>query len=334
VTRDEALKMYRDMVTIRRLEATNHNLYKDGHIRGFCHLYSGEEACAVGIRAALSDQDSVITSFREHGWAYLMGISPYSILAELMGKQNGCSRGKGGSMHMYTKNYYGGNGIVGAQVPVGVGLGFMHHYKKDGGVAVALYGDGASNQGQVYESYNMAKLWKLPVIFVCENNGFGMGTAIERTASNIHVYQNGGAVPGIWVDGMDVLAVKEATRVARKMCLDGQGPVLIEADTFLFLGHSLRSRVDHQQVRAHIDPIRLMSERMYSQSLATHHELKQLEHQVLDEIRRAVVQAKQDTEIGLDEIGADIYRENLEGLIRGVTLDKSFVHTNIGVGTR
>jgi pyruvate dehydrogenase E1 component alpha subunit len=318
------------MLVIRKLEATNRGLYNEGLIRGFCHLYSGEEAVAVGMKAALSPQDSVITSFREHGWAYMMGISPFAILAELLGKEHGCSRGKGGSMHMYTKNYYGGNGIVGAQVPLGAGMALMHQYHKTGGVAVALFGDGASNQGQVFEAYNMAKLWKLPCIFVCENNGFGMGTAIERSSSNVKVFEKGDVVPGIWVDGMDVLAVREATRVARKMCVEGQGPVLIEADTFLFLGHSLRSRVDHQQVRQHADPIKMMYDRMFTQSLATHKEMDKMGRDVHEQILKAVQQAKDDKEIEINEIGADIYTENLEGPIRGVTYDQSWPHINVG----
>lgn len=173
------------MYAIRRLENSAGSLYKEKIIRGFCHLYSGQEACAVGMKAALRDQDSVITAYRCHGWTYLMGVSAFGVLAELTGRQGGCARGKGGSMHMYTKNFYGGNGIVGAQVPLGVGISFANQYNGNNGVCVALYGDGAANQGQLFEVYNIAKLWKTPTIFVCENNQYGMGTSAERASANM-----------------------------------------------------------------------------------------------------------------------------------------------------
>lgn len=196
------------------------------------------------MKAAMRQGDDVITAYRCHGWSYLMGISAMGVLSELTGRQSGSARGKGGSMHMYTKHFYGGNGIVGAQVPLGVGLAFAHKYHDKKNVCFALYGDGAANQGQIFEVYNMAKLWNVPCIFVCENNGYGMGTSAERASANIEYYKRGDYVPGIWVNGMDVLAVREATRFAIDHCDSGKGPILIEATTyrsvsFVFLLHSI-----------------------------------------------------------------------------------------------
>ncbi|XP_064078425.1 probable pyruvate dehydrogenase E1 component subunit alpha, mitochondrial isoform X4 [Macrobrachium nipponense] len=198
-TREEALLYYKQMQMIRRLESASGNLYKEKAIRGFCHLYSGQEAICVGIKAALRPVDSVITAYRDHGWAYVMGCSVLSILAELTGRTQGMVRGKGGSMHMYTKNFYGGNGIVGAQVPVGAGVALANKYLENGGICVALYGDGAANQGQVFEAYNIAKLMNLPSVFICENNGYGMGTSIDRASASTSYYTRGDYVPGIWI---------------------------------------------------------------------------------------------------------------------------------------
>lgn len=218
---------------IRRLETAAGSLYKEKIIRGFCHLYSGQEACAVGMAAALRPNDDVITAYRCHGWTYLMGGSLNGILCELTGRSSGVARGKGGSMHMYVQNFFGGNGIVGAQVPLGVGIAFAQKYKGDHGVCIALYGDGAANQGQIFEVYNMAKLWKVPCIFVCENNGYGMGTSAERASANTNYYTRGDSVPGIWVDGMDVLAVREATRFAIEYATSEKGgPILLETATY------------------------------------------------------------------------------------------------------
>merc|ERR1711872_325358 len=180
ITRDEALRIYREMVTVRRMETAAANLYKEKAIRGFCHLCSGQEAVYSGMKAGIREQDSIITSYRAHGFTYVMGVSVLGVLAELTGRKSGVVRGKGGSMHMYAKNFYGGNGIVGAQVPLGAGIAFAHQYKGDGGVNFSLYGDGAANQGQVYEAFNLAKLWNLPAVFICENNHYAMGTSQER----------------------------------------------------------------------------------------------------------------------------------------------------------
>ncbi|CAG7826365.1 unnamed protein product [Allacma fusca] len=337
IGRDEALLLYRQMQTIRRMETAAGNLYKEKAIRGFCHLYSGQEACAVGMKASMISADSVITAYRAHGWTYLMGVSPVGVLAELLGRKGGCARGKGGSMHMYTKNFYGGNGIVGAQVPLGAGIGFAHKYKGDGGINISLYGDGAANQGQLFEAYNMAKLWNLPCIFVCENNGYGMGTSAERASANTNYYQRGEYIPGIWVDGMDVLAVREATRFARAMCAEGKGPVLLETATYRYHGHSMsdpgtsyRTREEIQEVRQSRDPITSFKDKMLNSNLATAEELKQIDTSVREEIDKAVKASKSDSEIGLDELAADIYAVNLEPVIRGVTSLDTVKHVNIG----
>ena len=197
LTRDEGLRIYREMVTIRRMETAAANLYKEKAIRGFCHLCSGQEAIYSGMRAGMREQDSVITSYRAHGFTYVMGVPVLGVLAELTGRKSGCVRGKGGSMHMYAKNFYGGNGIVGAQVPLGAGIAFAHQYKEDGGVNFSLYGDGAANQGQVAEAFNLASLWKLPAVFICENNHYAMGTSEDRHGASVEFFKRGDYIPGI-----------------------------------------------------------------------------------------------------------------------------------------
>lgn len=199
------------MMTIRRFETAAGELYRGKEIRGFCHLYSGQEAIAVGMKAGLREDDDIISAYRVHGWAYVLGASVKQVIGELLGNSSGMSNGKGGSMHMYGDHFYGGNGIVGAQVPVGAGIALANKYQDKGTVCVSLYGDGASNQGQNFEAYNIAKLMSLPAIFVCENNKFGMGTSAERSSANTKYYTRGDYCAGIHVDGMDVLAVKQAT---------------------------------------------------------------------------------------------------------------------------
>ncbi|XP_015179779.1 PREDICTED: probable pyruvate dehydrogenase E1 component subunit alpha, mitochondrial isoform X1 [Polistes dominula] len=336
VTKNDALEIYKHLHTIRRLETSAGNLYKEKIVRGFCHLYSGQEACAVGMKAAMRPQDAVITAYRAHGWTYLMGIEPVGVLAELTGRQLGNARGKGGSMHMYAKNFYGGNGIVGAQVPLGVGIAFAQKYLNTGGVCLSLYGDGAANQGQVFEVYNMAKLWDIPCIFVCENNGYGMGTSVERASASTEYYTRGDYVPGIWVDGMDVLAVREATKFAIEHCTSGKGPIILETATYRYSGHSMsdpgtsyRTRDEIQEVRQTRDPLTSFKERLLSTNLATADELKTMESEIRKKIDDAVKVAKADKEIPLSELSADIYANCLEKEIRSVTPFKSLSHVRL-----
>jgi pyruvate dehydrogenase E1 component alpha subunit len=263
---DELLRFYEQMVAIRRFEEKAGQLYGLGLIGGFCHLYIGQEAVAVGLQSALElGKDSVITGYRDHGHMLAYGIDPKAIMAELTGRAAGISRGKGGSMHMFSveHGFYGGHGIVGAQVPLGTGLAFAHKYRADGGVCVAYFGDGAANQGQVYESFNMAALWKLPILFVIENNGYAMGTAVNRSSAETEFYRRGTAfrIPGMDVNGMDVLEVRKAAEVALAHVRGGNGPVLMELATYRYRGHSMsdpakyRSREEVQEMREKHDPI-------------------------------------------------------------------------------
>lgn len=324
LTREDALKYYHDMVTIRRMETAAANLYKEKAVRGFCHLCSGQEAIYTGMRAAMRDMDSVITSYRAHGFTYVMGVPVLGVLAELAGRKSGVVRGKGGSMHMYCKNFYGGNGIVGAQVPLGAGIAFAHKYKGDGGVNFALYGDGAANQGQVSEAFNLAKLWNLPCVFICENNHYGMGTSQERHAASTDFYKRGDFIPGIHVDGMDILAVREATRFATEYCQEN-GPLVYEISTYRYHGHSMsdpgtsyRSRDEVQEVRQTRDPITGFRDRIVSAGLADVSELKAIEVQVRKDVDADVKRAKADGELGVEELTYDIYEENQGGQVRGV----------------
>jgi len=326
LTRDEGLRLYREMVTIRRMETAAANLYKEKAIRGFCHLCSGQEAIYSGIKAGMREQDSVITSYRAHGFTYVMGISVLGVLAELTGRKSGCVRGKGGSMHMYAKNFYGGNGIVGAQVPLGAGIAFAHQYKEDGGVNFSLYGDGAANQGQLAEAFNLAKLWNLPAVFICENNHYGMGTSEDRHAASTEFYKRGDYIPGMWIDGMDILAVREATRFAIDYCsVQKKGPLVFEISTYRYHGHSMsdpgtsyRTRDEVQEVRQTRDPITGFRDRLVGAELAEVSELKAIEIEVKKSVDADVKKAKSDPEINSEELFYDIYEKNLEGTIRGI----------------
>jgi len=332
--REEALRLYREMVTIRRLETASANLYKEKAIRGFCHLCSGQEAVYSGIVAALRSQDTVITSYRAHGFAHAMGVPVLGVLAELTGRKSGCVRGKGGSMHMYAKNFYGGNGIVGAQVPLGAGIAFAHKYKGDGGVNFALYGDGAANQGQVSEAFNLAKLWALPIVFICENNHYAMGTQTGRHAASSEFYKRGDYIPGLQVDGMDVLAVREAARFALEYCTL-QGPLVYEISTYRYHGHSMsdpgtsyRTRDEVQEVRQSRDPITGFRDRILTAGLASLPELKKIEQKVRKDVETETKKAKDDGQIGEEELYWDMYSSNLEGTIRGILPWDQHQHRN------
>lgn len=337
ITRDDALKFYKQMQVIRRLETAASNLYKERIIRGFCHLSNGQEACAVGMKAAMREQDAIISAYRVHGWAYLMGISPLGVLAELTGKISGCVRGKGGSMHLYGKNFFGGNGIVGAQVPVGAGVALAQKYMNTGGVCFTLYGDGAANQGQVFEAYNMAALMKLPCIFVCENNGYGMGTSSKRSSASTDYYSRGDYIPGIKVDGMDVLAVREASQFAIEYCTSDKGPLVIEVETYRYSGHSMsdpgtsyRTREEIQEVRLSRDPITSFKEKMLNANLASPDELKAFDVEIRAQIEDAAARSKSDGEITLEEMASDVYLNPIEKSVRGVLPYEPVKHVRIG----
>ncbi|MBQ2175532.1 MAG: pyruvate dehydrogenase (acetyl-transferring) E1 component subunit alpha [Alphaproteobacteria bacterium] len=262
---DTGLSLYQKMVQARLFEEKAAELYTQGHIFGFCHLYIGQEAVVVGIAHNMRVQDSCITSYRDHAHMLTLGVSPYEVMAELCGKATGCSKGKGGSMHMYSRrhNFFGGNGIVGAQVPIGTGLAFAHKYKKDGGISVTFFGDGAANQGQVYEAFNMASLWKLPVLYVLENNHYAMGTAAKRAVSGQSLKTRGDAfgIPTISVDGMDILDVIEKSKDAIDKVRMTSEPIILHVDTYRYRGHSMsdpatyRTREEVENVKKTRDPI-------------------------------------------------------------------------------
>ena len=264
-TSEKMMKYYKDMVLIRRFEERAGALYGTGEIAGFCHLYIGQEAVVVGMQAVLSDSDTVITAYRDHGHMLACGMDPNGVMAELTGRKDGYSKGKGGSMHMFSaeKNFYGGHGIVGASVPLGAGLAFAHKYREDGGLCAAYFGDGSANQGQVYEAFNMASLWKLPIIFVLENNQYAMGTSVERHAAGGDLSKRGEAfgIPGHKVDGMNLLGVIKASQMAAEYVRSGKGPILLEMNTYRYRGHSMsdpakyRSKEEVDDMKANKDPI-------------------------------------------------------------------------------
>lgn len=324
LTREDGLRYYKMMQTVRRMELKADQLYKQKFIRGFCHLCDGQEACCVGLEAGIDRSDHVITSYRAHGLSYTRGLPVRSILAELTGRRGGCAKGKGGSMHMYAKNFYGGNGIVGAQGPLGAGVALACKYKGSNEVCLTLYGDGAANQGQISEAYNMAALWNLPCIFICENNRYGMGTSVERAAANTDYYKRGNFIPGLRVDGMDILCVREATKFAADYCRSGKGPILMELLTYRYHGHSMsdpgisyRTREEIQSVRSKSDPIMLLKDKMVNNKLASVEELKEIDVEVRKEIDDAAQFAMTDPEPPLEELGHHIYSSNPPFDIRG-----------------
>ncbi|HEY0446413.1 MAG TPA: pyruvate dehydrogenase (acetyl-transferring) E1 component subunit alpha [Allosphingosinicella sp.] len=314
------LEYYRQMLLIRRFEERAGQLYGLGLIGGFCHLYIGQEAVAVGLQSALEiGKDSVITGYRDHGHMLAYGIDPKVIMAELTGRQAGISKGKGGSMHMFSveHRFYGGHGIVGAQVSLGTGLAFKHKYSGDGGVCLAYFGDGAANQGQVYESFNMAELWKLPIIFVIENNQYAMGTSVNRSSAEDQLYRRGESfrINGLQVDGMDVLAVRGAATTALEWVRSGKGPILLELKTYRYRGHSMsdpakyRSRDEVQAVRDKSDPIEHIKRELEAAG-ATEEELKQIDKDIRQIVVEAADFAEQMPEPDPSELYTDVLVES------------------------
>ncbi|HEV2748197.1 MAG TPA: pyruvate dehydrogenase (acetyl-transferring) E1 component subunit alpha [Allosphingosinicella sp.] len=315
----ELLEYYRQMLLIRRFEERAGQLYGLGLIGGFCHLYIGQEAVAVGLQSALdAERDSVITGYRDHGHMLAYGIDPKVIMAELTGRQAGISKGKGGSMHMFSveHRFYGGHGIVGAQVSLGTGLAFKHKYSKDGGVCLAYFGDGAANQGQVYESFNMAELWKLPIIFVIENNQYAMGTSVNRSSAEDQLYRRGESfrINGLQIDGMDVLAVRGAATTALEWVRAGKGPILLELKTYRYRGHSMsdpakyRSRDEVQAVRDKSDPIEAVKRELEGAG-CSEDELKAIDKNIRQIVTEAADFAEQSPEPAPDELYTDVLVE-------------------------
>jgi len=319
VDKQMLLKMYSDMTTMRRMEMAADALYKAKLIRGFCHLAIGQEAVAVGMEQAITKEDLLITSYRCHPFTVLRGGTITGVLAELLGRQAGISNGKGGSMHMFTPNFFGGNGIVGAQVPLGAGLAFAAKYQNKKIASFAMYGDGASNQGQVFEAYNMAKLWDLPCVFVCENNKYGMGTSAERSSMNTEYFKRGDKIPGLQVNGMDILSVLQGTRYARKWVTEGKGPLLMEFVTYRYGGHSMsdpgttyRTREEIQRMRSTQDPIRGLMRYIEDWGLASEEDLKKLDKEAKETVDKAVEEAKASPEPELKDLWTDIYYKGTE----------------------
>jgi pyruvate dehydrogenase E1 component subunit alpha len=314
-TPEEDLRAYRQMLVIRRFEEKAGQFYGMGHIGGFCHLYIGQEAVVVGMQMALKPGDEVITAYRDHGHTLAVGMDPKRVMAELTGRRGGCSKGKGGSMHMFApeKYFYGGHGIVGACVPLGAGLAFANKYRGNDHVCLCYFGDGATNQGQVYETFNMAELWKLPVVFIIENNKYAMGTSIERSSSTTHLSQRGlsFAIPGEHVDGMDVCAVRSAGQRAIAYARAGKGPTILEMLTYRYRGHSMsdpakyRTREEVQHVRETHDAIELVRQRLLKGG-TPEDDLKRIDREVREIINGAADFALSDPEPARDELYTDV----------------------------
>ncbi|MGR3501014.1 pyruvate dehydrogenase (acetyl-transferring) E1 component subunit alpha [Pseudaestuariivita sp.] len=321
VSAEDLKAYYKDMLLIRRFEEKAGQLYGMGLIGGFCHLYIGQEAVVVGLEAAAEEGDKRVTSYRDHGHMLACGMNPDGVMAELTGREGGYSRGKGGSMHMFSreKHFYGGHGIVGAQVPIGAGLAFADKYLENGRVTFAYFGDGAANQGQIYETFNMAALWKLPVVFVIENNQYAMGTAQSRSTSTPALYTRGEAfgIPGEEVDGMDVLKVKEAGEKAVAHCRNGDGPYILEIKTYRYRGHSMsdpakyRTREEVQKMREERDCIEMVRKMLLEGKHASEEDLKAIDKEIKEVVNASAEFAKESPEPDVSELYTDIYADEL-----------------------
>ncbi len=315
-SREEELQSYRMMLLIRRFEEKSGQMYGMGLIGGFCHLYIGQEAIVTGVQMASKSGDAVITGYRDHGHMLALGMDAKGVLAELTGRRGGLSKGKGGSMHMFSreKHFYGGNGIVGAQVSLGTGLAFANRYRGNDNVSLTYFGDGAANQGQVYESFNMAELWKLPVVYIIENNRYAMGTAVTRASAQTDFSRRGISfnIPGEQVDGMDVCAVKAAADKAISWCRAGNGPYILEMQTYRYRGHSMsdpakyRTREEVQKVRDESDPIEMVRSRILEKKFASEDDLKKIDGEVRNIVNEAAEFATNDPEPEVSELYTDI----------------------------
>ncbi|HPD83275.1 MAG: pyruvate dehydrogenase (acetyl-transferring) E1 component subunit alpha [Alphaproteobacteria bacterium] len=314
---DEMKQLYHDMLLIRRFEEKAGQLYGMGLIGGFCHLYIGQEAVVTGIQSVQEEQDTVVTTYRDHGHMLAKGMDPKGVMAELTGREGGYSRGKGGSMHMFSqeKGFFGGHGIVGASTAIGTGLAFSHKYKEDGGVAIAYMGDGSANQGQVAECYNMAALWKLPVLYVIENNKYGMGTSTARhAAGQLYARGQGYGIPGEQVDGMDVFAVQSAARQALDYIRTGNGPYILEVMTYRYRGHSMsdpakyRSK-DEVDAQKDNDPITKLKARMVEEFDVSEDDLKKIDKDIKERVKESAEFAESSPELGPEELWTDILIE-------------------------
>src|SRR5579885_443080 len=317
-TRDDEISAYRSMLTIRRFEEKAGQLYGMGLIGGFCHLYIGQEAVVIGMQIAIEEGDQVITGYRDHGHMLACGMDPKGVMAELTGRKGGYSKGKGGSMHMFSteKNFYGGHGIVGAQCSLGTGIGFANRYRENGRVCLTYFGDGAANQGQVYESFNMAQLWKLPVVYVIENNKYAMGTAVHRSSAQTDFSKRGASfeIPGEQVDGMDVRAVRAAGKRAVEYARSGKGPYILDMETYRYRGHSMsdpakyRSKDEVQKVRTEHDPIEQVRARILEQKILSEDEIKKIDGEVRNLVNEAADFATHDAEPDVSELVTDVLR--------------------------
>ncbi len=317
VSKDELLTFYREMLLIRRFEEKAGQLYGMGLIGGFCHLYIGQEAVVVGLESVAEEGDKRITSYRDHGHMLACGMDPRGVMAELTGRAGGYSKGKGGSMHMFSreKHFYGGHGIVAAQVPIGAGLAFADKYLGNDRVTFTYFGDGAANQGQVHETYNMAELWDLPVVFVIENNGYAMGTAVKRATKSKDFWERGLSfgIEGEEIDGMDVLAVKAAGAKAVKHCRSGKGPYILEVKTYRYRGHSMsdpakyRTREEVQKVREERDPIENVRQLLLTGKHASEDDLKEIDKEIKKIVNEAADFARESPEPDESELWTDIY---------------------------
>ncbi len=315
-TKEEDIKAYRDMLLIRRFEEKAGQMYGMGLIGGFCHLYIGQEAVVVGMQMAIEEGDQVITGYRDHGHMLACGMDPKGVMAELTGREGGYSRGKGGSMHMFSRdrNFFGGHGIVGAQVPLGTGLAFANRYRGNDRVCLAYFGDGAANQGQVYESFNMAELWQLPVVYVIENNQYAMGTSVARASAQTNLSKRGVSfnIPGEQVDGMDVRAVRDAGARAVAFCRSGKGPYILEMMTYRYRGHSMsdpakyRAKEEVNKMRAEHDPIEQVRVRLLDTKALTEDDLKEIDKEIKAIVNESAEFAQSSPEPDPSELWTDV----------------------------